>query len=186
MIRSTTILGLTRNGVTCMGGDGQVTFGQIQMKRGARKVRSMYNEKVLAGFAGSAADAFTLFSKFEGHLEALEGNLARAAVEMAKEWRSDRVLRRLDALLAVIDPNQGYVLSGQGDVIQPDDGILSIGSGSAYATAAARALVRHSQLDTKTICEQSLTIASEICIYTNDNLEILTLDAETADGSGIA
>jgi ATP-dependent HslUV protease subunit HslV len=146
------------------------------MKAGAHKVRTMYHGRILAGFAGSAADAFTLFGKFEGHLEAHDGNLPRAAVELAKEWRSDRVLRRLDALLAVMDRERGFILSGQGDVIEPDDPILSIGSGSAYATAAARALLRHTDMGAEELCRRALGIASEICIYTNSEIEVLVLD----------
>ena len=161
-----------------MAGDGQVTFGEVTMKAGARKVRFMYQDRILAGFAGSAADAFTLFAKFEGHLEAHEGNLPRASVELAKEWRSDRVLRRLDALLAVMDHQQGFILSGDGDVIEPDDPILAIGSGSAYATAAARALLRNTQLGAEEICRQSLGIAAEIGIYTNSEIELLTLNGK--------
>lgn len=174
-IHATTVLGVHRDGEVCMGGDGQVTFGQMTMKAGARKVRRMAEGRVLAGFAGSAADAFTLFDKFEGHLEAHSGNLARAAVEMAKEWRSDRILRRLEAMLAVMDAEQSLILSGNGDVIEPEEGILAIGSGSPYALSAARALVRNTDLTAAEICERSLRIASEICIYTNDNIEILRL-----------
>lgn len=181
-IRSTTILGIRHQGVACMAGDGQVTFGEITMKAGAKKVRSMYHGRILAGFAGSAADAFTLFAKFEGHLEAHDGNLPRASVELAKEWRSDRVLRRLDALLAVMDLEQGFILSGDGDVIEPDDPILSIGSGSAYATAAARALTRYTDLSAVDICRKALEIAAEICIYTNAEIELLVLGQDTARG----
>ena len=175
-IRSTTILGVRRNGVVCMGGDGQVTFGEVTMKKGARKVRTMHEGKVVSGFAGSAADAFTLFEMFERHLAERNGHLPRAAVDMAKEWRRDRMLRRLDALLAVMDKEHGFVLSGEGDIIEPDDGIVAIGSGGAYATAAARALFRHSELGAKELCRAALTIAAEICIYSNDNIELLTID----------
>jgi ATP-dependent HslUV protease subunit HslV len=166
-----------------MGGDGQVTFGQMTMKAGARKVRTMADGNVLAGFAGSAADAFTLFEKFEGHLEAVHGQLARAAVAMAKEWRSDRVLRRLEAMLAVLDHEHAFILSGNGDVIEPDDGILAIGSGAPYALAAARALMRQTELPAEDICRSALEIAAEICIYTNDHIEILELpEGEGHDG----
>jgi len=163
-----------------MGGDGQVTFGEVTMKAGARKVRSMADGRVLGGFAGAAADAFTLFEKFEQHLQAARGQLPRAAVEMAKEWRSDRMLRRLEALLAVMDADHGFLLSGTGDVIEPDDGILAIGSGGPYAAAAARALTRHADLDAEAVCRQSLGIAAELCIYTNANIEVLRLDPEGA------
>ena len=181
-IRSTTILGVRVRGRSCLGGDGQVTFGDVAVKTTARKVRTMYHDQVLAGFAGGAADAFSLFEKFEGHLESHQGHLARAAVELAKEWRSDRVLRRLEAMLVVMDAERGYILSGNGDVIEPDEGILSIGSGSNYAMAAARALVRHTELGAEEICRRSLGIAAELCIYTNDNIEVLSLgEAEGGD-----
>ncbi len=159
-----------------MGGDGQVTFGQMTMKAGAKKVRTMAGGKALAGFAGSAADAFTLFEKFEGHLESMDGQLARAAVAMAKEWRSDKILRRLEAMLAVMDADHAFILSGNGDVIEPDDGVLAIGSGSPYALSAARALLRETDLAAEEICRKALGIASEICIYTNDRIEVVTLD----------
>lgn len=158
-----------------MGGDGQVTFGEVTMKKGARKVRMMHEGKVVSGFAGSAADAFTLFEMFERHLAERNGHLPRAAVDMAKEWRRDRMLRRLDALLAVMDREHGFILSGEGDIIEPDDGLVAIGSGGSYAVAAARSLLRHSNLGAVEICRASLTIAAEICIYTNDNIELLTL-----------
>lgn len=163
-----------------MGGDGQVTFGEVTMKAGARKVRIMADGRVLGGFAGAAADAFTLFEKFEGHLEVARGNLPRAAVAMAKEWRSDRMLRRLEALLAVMDAEHSFLLSGTGDVIEPDDGILAIGSGGPYAAAAARAMTRHADLDAETVCREALGIAAELCIYTNANIEVLRMEGGEA------
>jgi ATP-dependent HslUV protease, peptidase subunit HslV len=155
-----------------------VTFGDVAVKTTARKVRTMHHGQVLAGFAGGAADAFSLFEKFEGHLEAHQGHLARAAVELAKEWRSDRVLRRLEAMLVVMDRERGLVLSGNGDVIEPDEGICAIGSGANYALAAARSLLRHTELDATSICRHALGIAAELCIYTNDHIEVLTLGAD--------
>ncbi len=178
IIRSTTILGIRLDGQVALGGDGQVSVGQTIMKAGARKVRTLRNNTVLAGFAGSAADGFTLFERFEKKLEEHSGQLSRAAVELAKDWRSDRMLRRLEALLVVMDAKQGFVLSGTGDVIEPDDGILAIGSGGAYALAAARAL-RESPLSAKERVERSLEIAADICVYTNHERTILTLDAST-------
>lgn len=180
-VRSTTILGVRTHGVVCLGGDGQVTFGNVAVKSTARKVRTMYHGQVLAGFAGGAADGLSLFEKFEGCLESHQGHLARAAVDLAKEWRSDRVLRRLEAMLVVMDRERGFVLSGNGDVIEPDEGVCSIGSGSNYAMAAARALLRHTDLDAEEICRRSLGIAAELCIYTNDHIELLTLRAEGAE-----
>jgi ATP-dependent HslUV protease subunit HslV len=174
-IHSTTILGLRHRGQVALGGDGQVSVGQTIMKAGARKVRTLRNNTVLAGFAGSAADGFTLFERFEKKLEEHSGQLPRAAVELAKDWRSDRMLRRLEALLAVMDAQHGFVLSGTGDVIEPDDGILAIGSGGPYALAAARAL-QDSDLDAVTRVERSLQIAADICVYTNHQRTILTLD----------
>ena len=173
-IRSTTILGVRVGDQVCLGGDGQVTFGNVAVKSSARKVRSMLDGRVLAGFAGSAADAFTLFEKLEAQLESHGGQLARAAVELAQDWRRDRVLRRLEAMLIVMDAERGFILSGNGDVIEPDEGILAIGSGGNYALAAARALVRSTDLDAQTICQRSLEIAGELCIYTNDHIEVLT------------
>ena len=175
-IQATTILGVRRGSQVCIGGDGQVTLGEVVMKSTANKVRTLQDGHILAGFAGSAADAFTLFEKFEGHLEANGGNLARAAVALAKEWRSDRVLRRLEALLAAMDKERSFVISGNGEIIEPDDEVVAIGSGGSYALAAARALMRHSELSSEEICRQSLKIASEICIYTNDNISILRLE----------
>ena len=172
---STTILGVRRNGHVALGGDGQVTIGDTVLKANATKVRALKNGKILAGFAGAAADAFTLFEKFEEKLERYPGNLPRAAVELAKDWRSDRVLRRLEALLAVADKEHGYVISGTGELIEPDDGVLSIGSGGSYALAAARALLRSSELPAKDIVQRSLEIAAEICVYTNAHITVLEL-----------
>ena len=175
LFHSTTILCVRRDGRVAMGGDGQVTVGETVMKANATKVRTLKGGKILAGFAGTAADAFTLFEKFEEKLERYPGNLSRAAVELAKEWRSDRVLRRLEALLAVADKERGFVLSGSGELIEPDDGILAIGSGGSYALAASRALVASSSLAPREIVQRSLEIAAEICIYTNTKITILEL-----------
>jgi len=172
---ATTILGVRRDGKVALGGDGQVSVGETVMKSNAQKVRMLRGGKVLAGFAGAAADAFTLFERFEEKLERFPENLPRAAVELAKDWRSDRVLRRLEALLAVTDRQHGFVISGTGDIIEPDDGILAIGSGGSYALAAARALVEHSSLPAPDIVRQGLEIAGEICIYTNTNITVLEL-----------
>jgi ATP-dependent HslUV protease subunit HslV len=172
-VRSTTILGVRRNGRVALGGDGQVTVGQTVMKSNAQKVRTLHGGKLLAGFAGAAADAFTLFEKFEEKLERYPGNLQRAAVELAKDWRSDRVLRRLEALLAVTDKEHGFIISGTGDIIEPDDGILAIGSGGSYALAAARALVENTDLPPREIVQRGLEIAAEICVYTNANITVL-------------
>jgi ATP-dependent HslUV protease subunit HslV len=174
-VHATTILGVRRDGRVALGGDGQVSVGQTVMKSNAQKVRLLKGGKVIAGFAGAAADAFTLFEKFEEKLERYPENLSRAAVELAKDWRSDRVLRRLEALLAVMDREHGFVLSGTGDIIEPDDGILAIGSGGSFALAAARALLEHSTLSAPEIVRQGLTIAGEICIYTNTNITVLEL-----------
>jgi len=167
----TTILAVRRNGAVAMGGDGQVTLGNTVMKGNAKKVRRLYNDKVLAGFAGGTADAFTLFERFEGKLEKY-GNLTRAAIELAKDWRSDRYLRRLEALLLVGDAEKIFVISGNGDVIEPEYEVAAIGSGGQFAQAAARALVENTELDAKSIVERALNIAAEICIYTNTNLVI--------------
>lgn len=172
---STTVLAVRRNGVAVMGGDGQVSFKESVLKRGANKVRRLYHGNVLAGFAGTTADSITLFEKFDGYLERYKGNLARAAIEMAKEWRTDRVLRRLEAMLVVVDKEQSFLLSGSGDVIEPDDDILAIGSGGPYALAAARALLAHTELGAKEIVEISLKIAASICVYTNDQIRIEVL-----------
>ncbi len=171
-ICSTTILSVRKNGKVAMGGDGQVTLGQTVMKRNARKVRKVHNDTVLTGFAGATADAFTLFERFEAKLEEFRGNLPRAAVELAKDWRTDRILRRLEALLAVADRNHSLILSGTGDVIEPEDGIIAIGSGGPYAQAAARALLENSELDVKTVVTKAMEIAGDICIYTNREIVI--------------
>ncbi len=172
LIRSTTILCVRRDGCVAMGSDGQVTVGTTVMKHNAKKLRRLHHDTILAGFAGATADAFTLFEKFEAKLEEHRGNLTRAAVELAKDWRTDRVLRRLEALLAVADRKQSFVISGTGDVVEPEDGILAIGSGGPYALAAARALLKHSGLDARTVVEEAMTIAGGIDIYTNQQLVI--------------
>ncbi len=174
-IQSTTILCVRRDGRVAIGGDGQVTVGDTVMKANATKVRALKGGKVLAGFAGAAADAFTLYEKFEEKLERYPGNLPRAAVELAKDWRSDRVLRRLEALLVVADHEHGYVISGSGELIEPDDGVLAIGSGGPFALAAARALLQASELSVRDIVQRSLAIAAEICVYTNTHISILEL-----------
>jgi ATP-dependent HslUV protease subunit HslV len=170
--RSTTILSVRHKGRVALAGDGQVSFGETIMKHTARKVRRLYQEKVLVGFSGAAADAFALFSRFEAKLEEYNGHLPRAAVELAKDWRTDRMLRRLEALLAVADRDYSYVISGTGDVIEPDDGIIGIGSGGPYAAAAARALVTFSDLDARRIVEEAMRIAASLCVYTNDRITI--------------
>ena len=177
IVRATTILAVRRTGQVALGGDGQVTGGDTVMKANAQKVRSLSGGKILAGFAGAAADAFTLFEKFEEKLERFPNNLPRAAVELAKDWRSDRVLRRLEALLALCDRNHGLVVSGTGEIIEPDDGILAIGSGGSYALAAARALVASTELPAADIVRRALTIAGEICVYTNTNITVLEASA---------
>jgi len=176
-IHATTILCVRKDGCVVMGGDGQVTVGDTVMKSHATKVRVLGNDKVLAGFAGAAADAFTLFEKFEEKLQRYPSNLPRAAVELAKDWRSDRVLRRLEALLAVADAEHAFVLSGSGELIEPDDGLVAIGSGGNYALAAARALL-DTALDARAIVERSLGIAADICVYTNRNLTIVELGSK--------
>jgi ATP-dependent HslUV protease, peptidase subunit HslV len=172
MIHATTILAVRHKDKAVLAGDGQVTLGSTVVKHGARKIRRLYNDTILAGFAGSAADSFALFSRFESKLEQYRGNLDRAAVELAKDWRTDRILRRLEAMLIILDKKSTFLLSGTGDLIEPDDGIIGIGSGGAFAQAAAKALVRHSELDARAIAEQSMQIASEICVYTNSELTI--------------
>jgi ATP-dependent HslUV protease subunit HslV len=179
-IRSTTVLCVRRDARVAMGSDGQVTVGTNVMKRNAKKVRRLHGNRVLAGFAGATADAFTLFEKFEAKLEEYRGNLTRAAVELAKDWRTDRVLRRLEALLSVADEQNSLLISGTGDVVEPEDGILAIGSGGSYALAAARALLAHSGLDARQIVEQSLSIAGAIDIYTNEHIVIEELPQGTA------
>ena len=172
-VRATTILTVRHGGKVVMAGDGQVSVGQTIMKRGARKVRRLHNDAILAGFAGSTADALTLFDKFEGKLQEFNGNLRRAAVEMAKDWRTDRVLRRLEAMLVIADRESSLLVSGMGDVIEPDDGLLAIGSGGNFALAAARALIRHVPgLSAREIAEGAMKIAAEICVYTNDQFTI--------------
>ena len=167
---ATTILAVRRDDRTVLAGDGQVTLGATIVKQGARKIRRLYGDKVLAGFAGSAADSFALFSRFESKLEQFRGNLERSAVELAKDWRTDRALRRLEAMLIVADTRSMFLLSGTGDLIEPDEAIVGIGSGGAFAQAAAKALVRHTDLDARTIAEESMRVAAEICIYTTANL----------------
>jgi len=176
----TTILSVRRDGQVVIGGDGQVTLGNTVMKSNARKVRRLYHNKILAGFAGSTADAFTLFELFEGKLEKHQGHIVRSAVELAKDWRTDRLLRRLEALLAVADYNASLIISGTGDVIEPEDCLMAIGSGGAYAKAAARALLDNTQLTAADIVEKSLHIAADICIYTNHNLVIESLSTDLA------
>ncbi len=168
----TTILSVRRNGRVAIGGDGQVTMGQTIMKANARKVRRLYKETILAGFAGGTADAFTLFERFEAKIEKHQGHLTRAAVELAKDWRTDRLLRRLEALLAVADEHASLILTGNGDVIEPEDGLIAIGSGGPYAQAASRALLAHTDLGARDIVERALHIAGDICLYTNHNLTI--------------
>mgnify|MGYP002062694083 FL=1 len=175
--RGTTILSVRRNGRVVVGGDGQVSMGNTVMKGNARKVRRLYQGKVLAGFAGGTADAFTLFERFEAKLEKHQGHLVRSAVELAKDWRTDRMLRRLEALLVVADTESSLIITGNGDVIEPEDCLMAIGSGGAYAQAAARALMDNTELDARTIAEKALKIAADICIYTNRNLVIETLDS---------
>jgi ATP-dependent HslUV protease subunit HslV len=170
MIHGTTILGIRHGGKVVVVGDGQVSMGQTVMKRSARKVRKLHHDRVIAGFAGATADAFTLFEKFEAKLEQFNGNLKRAAVELAKDWRTDRILRQLEALLVVADVNDLLVISGSGDVIEPDDGLAAIGSGGNFALAAARVLIKHTQLDARAIAEEAMRVAAGICVYTNDQL----------------
>src|SRR5215208_5945463 len=172
MLHSTTILALRLNDRAVMAGDGQVTFGQTVMKHHARKIRKLYHDRILAGFAGSAADSFALFSRFESKLEQYRGNLERSAVELAKDWRSDRILRRLEAMLIVLDKASTFLLSGNGDLIEPDDGIVAIGSGGPYALAAAKALAANTDLDARAIAEKAMAIAGDICIYTNANIVV--------------
>src|SRR5256884_3177808 len=169
-VRSTTVLLVRRNGRVALAGDGQVTMGETVMKSGARKVRRLYNDKILAGFAGATGDAFALLTRFEAKLEQYHGNLERAAIELSKEWRTDKVLRHLEALLVVADEKTSFLLSGNGDVISPDDGVLAIGSGGSYALAAARALVAPTNLSARDIALEAMRIAGEICIYSNANV----------------
>lgn len=175
-VRSTTVLCVRRDGKVVMAGDGQVTLGQEVLKASARKVRRIYNEKVLAGFAGSTADAFALFARFEAKLEQFNGNLSRSVVELAKDWRTDRALRHLEALLLVADTRMTYLVSGNGDVIEPDEGVAAIGSGGPFAMAAASALMRHTALSARELAEEAMRIAAKICIYTNDTITFEELE----------
>jgi len=179
-IRSTTVLCVRREGHVVMAGDGQVTLGSTVMKHNAKKVRKIYNNLILTGFAGATADAFTLFEKFEAKLGEYHGNLTRAAVELSKDWRTDRILRRLEALLAVADREHSFILSGNGDVIEPSDGVLAIGSGGSYAQAAARALIEHTSLSARAIVEAAMSITADICIYTNKEMVLEELDASSS------
>lgn len=172
MIHATTVICVRHRGKVAMAGDGQVTFNNMVLKHGARKVRRIYHDRILAGFAGAAADAFSLFTKFEAKLEEYRGNVSRAAVELAKDWRTDRVLRRLEALLAVADQENSFIISGTGDVIEPDDGIIGIGSGGGFALAAARAMLKHSDLSARDIVSEAMYIASEICVFTNAQITV--------------
>jgi len=172
MMHATTILAVRHRDRSVLAGDGQVTLGATVVKQSARKIRRLYNDSVLAGFAGSAADSFALFARFEAKLDQYRGNLERSAVELARDWRTDRALRRLEAMLLVLDKRSMFLLSGNGDLIEPDDGIVGIGSGGAFAQAAAKALVRHSDLDARAVAGHAMAIAAEICIYTNDSLTI--------------
>jgi ATP-dependent HslUV protease subunit HslV len=172
MFHSTTILAVRQHDRAVLAGDGQVTFGQTVVKQKAKKIRRLYNDRILAGFAGSAADSFALFSRFESKLEQYRGNLERSAVELAKDWRSDRILRRLEAMLIVLDKSSTFLLSGNGDLIEPDDGIVAIGSGGPYAVAAARALAKHTPMSAKEIVQEAMLIAGQICIFTNDQIAL--------------
>jgi ATP-dependent HslUV protease subunit HslV len=172
VIHATTILAVRHGDRTVVAGDGQVTLGNTVLKHGARKIRRLHNETILAGFAGSAADSFALFSRFESKLEQYRGHLERAAVELAREWRTDRLLRRLEAMLIVADRQSTFLLSGTGDLIEPDDGVVAVGSGGPFAMAAARALIRHGQLSARQIAEEAMAIAADLCIYTNANVTI--------------
>lgn len=175
MIHATTVLAVRHRDQTVMASDGQVTFGNTVLKQAAKKIRRLYNDKVLAGFAGSAADSFALFARFEGKLEQYRGNLERSAVELAKDWRTDRILRRLEAMLVVMDTKNTYLLSGTGDLIEPDDGIIAVGSGGPYAMAAAKALAQHTDLDARAIAQEAMNIAGAICIYSNLNITLESL-----------
>jgi ATP-dependent HslUV protease, peptidase subunit HslV len=175
MFQATTVLSVRHRDEAVMASDGQVTFGNTVVKHNARKIRRLYNDRILAGFAGSAADSFALFSRFEAKLEQYRGNLERSAVELAKDWRTDRMLRRLEAMLIVMDAKTTYLLSGTGDLIEPDDGIIAIGSGGAFAMAAAKALARHTEISARQIADESMRIAASICIYSNDSISIESL-----------
>ncbi len=176
MFRGTTILCIRRDGKVAIGGDGQITMGNTVLKHNARKIRRMYGEKVLTGFSGATADALTLFEKFEGKLESYRGNITRAAVELAKDWRTDKILRRLEALLLIADIEHTFIISGTGDVIEPEEGVAAIGSGGPYAQAAARALYENTSLSAREIVEKSMKITADICIYTNENITIEELN----------
>lgn len=175
VIRATTVICVRRDGQVAMAGDGQVTVGNTVMKHGAAKVRRLYHDRILSGFAGSAADAFALYSRFEAKLEEFRGNMERSVVELAKDWRMDKYLRQLQAMLIVANSERAYLISGTGDLIQPDDGILAIGSGGPFALSAARALMKHTQLTAAQVAEESLRVAAEVCIYTNDRITVETL-----------
>lgn len=175
MMRATTVLAVRHGGQTVMASDGQVSFGATVVKHSARKIRKLYNDRILAGFAGSAADSFALFARFEAKLEQHRGNLERSAVELVKDWRTDRILRRLEAMLIVMDAKATYLLSGNGDLIEPDDGIIAIGSGGPYAMAAAKALARHTPLEARQIAQEAMSIAAGICIYSNERITIESL-----------
>jgi ATP-dependent HslUV protease subunit HslV len=186
MMKATTIVGVRRNGQVALAGDGQVTLENTVLKQGARKIRRMYQGRVLAGFAGSVADAQALADKFESKLEQSSGNLRRAVIEFAKEWRTDRVLRRLEAMMVVADPDHLLLLSGDGNVIEPDDGVLAIGSGGAFAQAAAKALIRHTEMPAREIADRALQMAAEICIYTNDRIAVDSLGGDEGAGPAAA
>ena len=171
-MRSTTIICVRRNGKVALAGDGQVTLGDTVIKHGAKKIRRLYNEKIIAGFAGSSADSFALFSRFEAKLEQFHGNLSRASVELAKDWRTDRSLRHLEAVMIVADDKNSFLIAGNGDLIEPDDGLIAIGSGGPYALAAARALLKYTELGAREIAHEAMQIAGKICIYTNENVSI--------------
>jgi ATP-dependent HslUV protease subunit HslV len=179
-VRSTTVLSVRRNGTVVLAGDGQVTMGEGVVKHSAKKIRRLYQDRILAGFAGSTADAFSLFARFDSKLEQYHGNLGRAAVELAKDWRTDKILRHLEALLLVCDATQTFLISGAGDVIEPDTGVAAIGSGGAYASAAARALFENTNLSAREIAEKAMRIAADICIYTNASISVEELSAEQA------
>jgi len=176
-MHSTTILGLRHNGKVALGGDGQVTYGDTILKGGALKLRRLYNDTIIAGFAGSTADAFSLFEKFEAKLEEFSGNMPRSVVELAKDWRTDKILRRLEAMLVIMDNKNAYIVSGEGDVVEPDDGIVAIGSGAPYALAAARAYLDSGKLSAPKIVEKSLMIAASICVYTNTKITVMELQS---------
>jgi ATP-dependent HslUV protease subunit HslV len=180
-VRSTTVLLVRKDGRVALAGDGQVTLGETIMKASAKKVRRLYNDRILAGFAGATADAFSLLTRFESKLEQYHGNLERAAIELSKEWRTDKLLRHLEALLVVADNKTSFLLSGNGDVIAPDDGVLAIGSGGTYALAAARALMKHTELSARDVAVEALTIAGEICIYSNQNIVVEELDGSSVN-----